>query len=83
MALTAATAAEVMVIIEKRIIFGYCVTNQAVLAISICRKTAIVIVKGFVEMVVILLRGCGVRFRQHSLYEASAANIDDFHRFQP
>ena len=39
--------------------------------------------KGRDKMVVILLRGCGVRFRQHSLYEHSAANVDDFYRFQP
>jgi hypothetical protein len=83
MAFTAATAAEVMVKIEKRMIFGYCVANQAVLMISIYRKAAIMLVKGPDKMVVILLRGCGVRFRQHSLYEASAANVVDFRCFQP
>jgi hypothetical protein len=83
MAFTAATAAEVMVIIDRRMIFGYCVANQAVLTISIYRETAIVIVKGPDGMVVILFRGCGVRFRQHSLYEAGAANVVEFRCFQP
>jgi hypothetical protein len=63
MAFTAATAAEVMVKIEKRMIFGCCVANQAVLMISIYRKAAMVNVKGSVKMVVILLTRCGVRFQ--------------------
>jgi len=54
-----------------------------VLTIGIYRKTAIVIVKGRIKMVVILLKSGGVRFRQHSLYERSAANVDDVNRFQP
>lgn len=64
-------------------IFGYCVANQAVLTIGIYRKTALVIVKGSDKMVVILLIGGGVRFRQHSLYEFSAANVVHLYRFQP